>query len=581
MILNALVDYYRRLDADPSITISQMGYSRQKIAFIVVLTKEGKLVSVQDARQQKGKKLLPQQLIVPGGAKPSGQGLNPCFLWDNTGYMLGHKTDDTNPLRTLQTHEAFRERHLELESEVNDKQFSVVCKFLKNWDPADAPREDLDEIGSGFGVFRIEGKKEFVHQRRKVDAWWKEKLTQESQPEASEVGPCLITGKPSQLARLHEPKIKGVAGAQSSGASIVSFNFDASESYGKSQSFNAPVSESSAFEYGTALNYLLNSDQRLRVGDATTVFWTEKPSPIEGIFGQVFDTAGLEDDATKSAIFEILKSIASGQFPAELGDPKAKFFVLGLSPNAARISVRFWYQSTVEELTANIRLHFEDLSIAHRDHENPFPSAWLLLSQTARETKDIAPNLSGSLMRSVLQGTPYPHSLFAAVLRRIRADQNITYLRAAIIKAYLNRMTRTQNLLTGEISMEVNPDRPEPSYHMGRLFAELEKTQEDAIKGINDTIKDRYFGAASATPGSVFPRIIRLSQHHLGKLEKGTRVYHEKRIQEICTHIKSFPPHLNLNQQGLFALGYYHQRHEMFTKKAKPAEPESEMVATE
>jgi CRISPR-associated protein Csd1 len=492
--------------------------------------------------------------------------------------MLGYRIDDPKPKRTLQTFEAFRDKHLELEAEINDEHFSAACKFLKTWKPETAPAEKLDEIGTGFGVFRIEGETEYVHQRDKIDRWWKSQLAETASSDDVEMAQCLITGEQAPIARLHEPKIKGVAGAQSSGASIVSFNFDAGESYGKSQSFNSPVSEASAFYYGTALNFLLNSNQRLRIGDATTVFWTEKPSPIESIFGQVFDTAGVDDETTKSNVMAILTAISQGKFPDELGNANAKFFVLGLSPNAARISVRFWYQSTVGELVANIKQHFQDLEMAHGENDNPFPSAWLLLSQTARESKDVPPRLSGALLRSILQGHPYPHALFAAVLRRIRADQRIVYLRAAIIKAYLNRLTRNQNLLTGELSMELDKERPEPAYHMGRLFAELEKTQEDALKGINDTIKDRYFGAASATPSSVFPRIIRLSQHHLGKLPKGSRVYHERRIQEICSRIETFPPNLNLHQQGLFALGYYHQRHDIFTKKDEPVE---EPVAAE
>jgi len=575
MILPALTEYYKRLVADPDIEVSETGFSRQKIAFIVVVEKNGKLVDIQDARQQKGTKLVPQMMIVPGGAKPSGQGINPCFLWDNSAYMLGYKPGDDKPDRTLQTCEAFRNRHLDLEKDIGDEQFTAVCMFLKTWNPANEIAKKLDEIGTGFGVFRVQGETGFVHERPKIKQWWLSRLNN-TDTSGEIVAQCLITGELAAIARVHEPKIKGVGGAQSSGASIVSFNFDAAESYGRSQSYNAPVSGQATFAYCVALNRLLDSPQRLRIGDTTTVYWTEKPSPIEDIFGRVMDSNSAEDGATRTQLHSIMNLIRQGGYPNEFGKPDVPFFVLGLSPNAARISVRFWYESTVGEMVEKLHLHFSDLQIAGSDRDQEFPAAWQLLNQTARESKDIPPMLAGALMRSILNGTPYPEAMFAAILRRIRADRRVVYLRVAFIKAFLNRFTRQRNLLKKEIDMALDAERPETAYHLGRLFAELEKTQEDALKGINDTIKDKYFGAASATPGSVFPRLIRLSQHHLGKLGKGSRIWHETRIQEICSRFDRFPSNLNLYDQGLFALGYYHQRQEMFVKKDKPESHEAE-----
>ena len=569
MILQALVDFYRRLQDDAERRVAEFGYSQQKITFEVVLNDDGSLHQVEDARREEGKKMVPRPLVVPGGAKPSGSGINPCFLWDNTGYMLGYKPDNDKPERTRETYEAFRDRHLALKTEIDDPEFAAVCNFLQSWNPDDAEsHEVLKETTSGFGVFRIRGRKHRVHETEAVDAWWRTQLAVEAEGD-SITGQCLVTGGTAPLARLHEPKIKGVRGAQSSGAALVSFNFDAATSYGKDQSINSPVSERAAFEYCTALNALLQpgSNQCLQIGDATTVFWTEKPTQAERVFGRLLEPTGVEDEATKSKLRDTLKQIATGGYPPELGDQRVKFFILGLSPNAARVSIRFWHVSTLGGMVENLRRHFSDLALIRASDRDPeFPAVWQLLRETAREAKDIPPLLSGALMRAILTGTPYPDVLAGALLRRIRTDGRVNYLRCAAIKAWLHRNVHHPNVQ--EIAMSLDTDRPEPAYQLGRLFAVLEKSQEDALTGLNATIKDRYFSSASSTPASVFPRLIRLNQHHLGKLETGPKIFHEKRIQEICGRIDEFPSHMNLRDQGLFAIGYYHQRQDFFTKKS-------------
>ncbi|REJ86638.1 MAG: type I-C CRISPR-associated protein Cas8c/Csd1 [Planctomycetota bacterium] len=580
MILQALCAYYDRLKDDPQTGIAEFGYSVQKISFEVVLNDDGSLHAIEDARQQDGKNLISQSLIMPGGAKPSGSGINPCFLWDNTGYMLGFKPDDTKPERTAQTFEAFREKHLALQDSIDDPEFVAVCRFLTDWNPAEAPSHDvLNEIGGGFGVFRIRGQKHRVHERDAVQNWWREQLAAQGAEDAA-LGQCLITGETGPLARLHEPKVKGVRGAQSSGAALVSFNFDAATSYGKEQSVNSPVSQQAAFQYCTALNMLLQSgsQQRIQIGDGTTVFWTEQPTAAESFMGMVLGGPATEDEALLSQLNALLKAIAAGNRPPELGDPDTRFFILGLSPNAARISIRFWHVSTLGQMVEHLRMHFSDLAIVRsRDRDPEFPYIWQLLRETARESKDVPPQLSGVLMRAIVTGTLYPDALASAVIRRIRADREMNYLRAAILKAWLTRHSRfDSHPLDKEIATMLDVERSEPAYHMGRLFAALEKAQEDALKGINATIKDRYFGAASATPGSVFPRLIRLSQHHLAKLETGAKIHRERNIQEICGRINEFPSHLNLRDQGLFAIGYYHQRQDFFTKKLAPESPSDE-----
>jgi len=570
MILSSLANLYDRLADDPNVDLARHGFSQQKVAFAVVLNPDGTLFQIQPVGTESKGKRINESMVLLGSAKPSGSGINPCLLWDNMAYMLGYKVDDEKPERTLKSFEAFRDKHIELEAVIDDEQFGIVCKFLKSWSPASsADCPGIKDIGTGFGVFKIRNVNEYVHNRPKVLAWWKSQSSS-SDAKGELIGQCLVTGESGALARLHEPKIKGVVGAQSAGASIVAFNFTSVDSYGKQQSFNSPVSESIAFKYANSLNYLLASRRRFQLGDTTVIYWTEKPSPVEDIFGRLISDRS-EDSEVNDELQGILKSIVVGGFPAELDDPNTPFYMLGLSPNASRISIRFWHESTVKQLTDALASHFRDLTLVHSNRDNDFPLAWQLLRETARETKDIAPLLAGGLMRAMLDpNVNYPSALYQAMLRRMRADRRVAYLRCAVLKAYLNRSHQLQR----NLDMALDEDRPETAYHLGRLFAALEKTQEDALK-INDTIKDRFYGAASATPASVFPRLIRLSQHHVGKLEKKYRIPAEKRFQAICGKLDTFPSNLDLTGQGLFALGYYHQRQDFFTKKTddSPVEP--------
>lgn len=572
MILQALNQYYERLADDPQVEIAPFGFSRQQIAFCVTLNADGSLHAIEDIRDASGKKPAPRSLVVLGNAKPSGSGINPGFLWDNTAYMLGYKADDDKPKRTADSFEAFRQRHLDVDEAIGDPEFSAVCHFLKSWQPVNAAEhKSLIDIATGFGVFRIRAANHYVHEQKAVRSWWQNQIKAADSKASDNVGQCLVSGAFEPLARLHEPKIKGVWGAQSAGAAIVSFNLDAFESYGKQQSLNSPVSERAAFQYCTALNHLLRSGspQRIQLGDASVIFWTAKPTEAENILPWVFDpTKTAEDEALKKKTHATLEQVAKGSYPGDWEDPQTPFYVLGLSPNAARVAVRFWWCSTLKDVLRNLQRHFADLQIIRSERDPQFPALWQLLRETSRESKDIPPLLAGALLRAVLTGSPYPSMLFSSIVRRTRADQEISYMRAAILKAYLNRNTCCGiHPLKQEIHMSLDPDRPEPSYHIGRFFAELEKAQEEALPGLNATIKDRYFSAASATPNIVFPRLIRLSQHHLGKLEVNKRVYREKRIQEILAKINQFPAHLNLQHQGLFAIGYYHQRQDIYSKK--------------
>ncbi len=565
MILQKLCEYYDRLADDPNVALPRPGFTQQNISYEVVLEVDGTLHDIVDIRDTTGRSPRPKSMPVPGGAKPSGSGINANFIWDRTDYMLGFKADDEKPDRTAKAFEAFRQRHLDAEPHINSPPYKALCTFLRSWSVDRAEQYPaLADVSGMFGVFRLRGEQRYFHEDSAIQTFALRAQTDDSDTPA---GQCLVTGQTEPIARLHEPKIKGVVGANTAGAPIVSFNFDATESYGKQSSYNAPVGESVAFKYCTALNYLLARDsaQKVLIGGDTVVCWTDKPTPFETMFGQIVN-GGVEDEGQREKVIHLLKAIVAGGSAADLGPADTKFYILGLSglsPNVGRVSVRFWHQSTVGQMQKQLAEHHRELAITHSQYDSDILFLWQLLRETARESKDIPPLLAGAMMRAVLTGQNYPDAMYHAIGRRIQADRNINYARAAFIKAYLTRNHHK------EITVSLNPDRPEPAYQLGRLFAVLEKSQQDALgKSLNATIKDRYFGAASSTPASVFPRLIRLNQHHMRKLEGGIRVISEKRMQAIVDRIDCFPAHLNMTDQGLFALGYYHQRQDLFTKRS-------------
>jgi len=367
VILEALARHYDRLAADPDSDIAPFGFSRQKIGFAVVLNPDGQLHAIQPLTDDSSGKPRAIELVVPGQAKPSGQGLNPCLLWDNPTYLLGYTPEGRDPDWVAQRFEAFRDRHLALQDEIKDDAFTVVCSFLKQWTPdtladrPDAERETLDK--PGFGVFQLRTQNAFVHDAPAVKAYWLSQLDGPSSSDeadindaASATARCLVTGEPAPIARLHEPKIKGVAGGQSSGTTLVSFNERAYDSLGKSQGQNAPVSEKIAFAYATALNRLLADDQhRVQLGDTTCVFWaeateSEAPDALAEALG-VWAAAAKKDtgQATRSKLADFLERFRRGQDPADtaaLEHADAPFYILGLAPNAARLSVRFFHPCT-------------------------------------------------------------------------------------------------------------------------------------------------------------------------------------------------------------------------------------------
>jgi len=595
MILKELDELYKRLVANGE-HVPRRGWSLQKTGYRIVLRPDGTLVRMEDAREavtevKKAKKgsgkgdttvtrLVPPQKLVPGGAHPSGSGVSPGFLWDNPAYLLGCVQAKE---RALEYFSALKKKHLEFEKEINSPAFSAVCRFLEQWNPEECEnlcREGIFRDKSMLqsnGVFRVlGGESTYVHEDPAVVEWWQKggAARWKGEKEDSETeGLCLVRGETLPLARLHEPNIQGVLNAQSSGAKLVSFNCDAFTSYGKEQGLNSPVSEEAAFSYCNALNYLLQRrKQRFQLADATMVFWTDAPpqqaEEWECMFATVIDPKPLDaqdDELVKRVSDRLDRIVHAHPFTPEERQAafSGRFFILGLSPNASRLSVRFFMESTMDELVDRLVNHFEAMRLQPRGGSFQDPeliSPFMILRETARESKDIPPLYSRALMKAILLQTPYPDGVALAILRRIRADRYVNYVRCAYLKAWLSRKK-----IHYTIQPMLDTSNTQPGYVLGRLLAVLQKTQEDALPDLKRTIVDSFYGSASISPRSVFPRVLRMHVHHLDKLSEGAKVNRKKLVQTICAQLQQFPAHLNPEQQGLFALGYYHQMQELYT----------------
>lgn len=574
MILQALHDYYRRkmADPEPARRLPAFGFEDKEIPFVVELAPSGALVAIKDTRIGDGKKKRAACYLVPKGVKKTS-GVAANLLWDTAEYAVGLDTKD-KPERVAKQHEAFRARLDGLPDAAQVDAGAIAVRAFLAGKPLDALSGDplWEEIRSTNPVltFRLVSDSDLVCQRPAIA----QAVPQGDDGEHDAAQSiCLVTGEHRSTERLHTA-IKGVWGAQTSGANIVSFNLDAFNSFGKAQGANAPVSVQAAFAYTTALNHLLakGSQQRIQVGDASTVFWAQMQDEVEDVFAQVFGEPD-DPDARTGQIKALLDAIHSGKFDGGRGENM--FYVLGLAPNAARIAVRSWHAAPVVEIAQRIRAWFDDLAVARAPHDPEYPGLFRLLAAVSVQGKadNIPPKLGGDVMRSILTGGPFPAMWLNAAVQRCRSERQVTYLRGAAIKACLNRSIR-RNDNEKEFQPMLDPSNTNTAYRLGRLFAVLEKIQEQASPGLNATIRDRYYGAASTTPVTVFTSLLRLKNAHVKKLSDGQVVWFEKQLGEVLGEIDEFPAHLTLPDQGRFALGYYHQRQAFFTKHA------SEPIAT-
>lgn len=585
MILGALANYYDRLAADPGSGIPAIGYSHEQISYALVLSHDGQPLYFQSLLNTSGKTPRPRRLEVPLTERTSG--IRAKFLWDNTSYVLGHSARSK---RVAQEHASFLALHEKLLANEEDAGLRAVLLFLRSWKPEDfAKLGSTDDVTDTNIVFRLDGELDFIHDRQAARAIWEREFAAQSTRQSV----CLLSGQYGPIADLH-PAIKGVRDAQSSGAYIVSFNASAFTSYGKDSGANAPVSADKTFAYTLTLNHLLRGGpqnrQKAQIADSTTVFWAEAGKPEEASFAEALGHAVLSDAALDEGerieIESVLREIAKGTpletIKPEFNSKDTRFYVLGLSPNAARIAVRFWQANSFDNFAENFRQHFLDLKIEPLPWKTA-PSVWRLLLETAvqRKPANIPPTLGGAVTRGILTGTRYPHSLFSQILMRLRADaspeasrRDVLGLRVAILKACLVRHMREidKSKIEEDYLVSLNREEMNPAYRLGRLFAVLENTQRAALGNINATIRDRFYGSASATPAAVFPMLIRNANNHLAGLRKGRGAewvkdpakaggWYQKEIGSILEGLgPAFPRSFTIEDQGRFAIGYYHQR---------------------
>ena len=575
MILQALTEYYKTLTDQGE--ISPPGWGEVKVSYALCIGADGTLEQVVPVQteQTKGKKtvLAPQLMRLPAPVKRSS-GVSANFLCDNASYLLGVTDNDERIQRTLTCFQACKALHEELLEGVDSPAARAVLAYFRSWQPEQAASHSAlfpcwEELMAGGNlVFRYDGA--FVHEDEPVRQAW------DSHYQAEGEGPqmiCLVTGERSPVENIH-PSIKNVQGAQSSGAALVSFNAPAFCSYGKEQNYNAPTSKYAAFAYTTALNHLLADREHVyRMGDATVVCWARNGGDVyQNIFGAAFFGQG--PTYTLTDLQGALKNLCMGnavELDGEQLDPNMEFYILGLSPNAARLSVRFFLRNTFGAFLRNAQAHQQRLEIVKPAYDKfDTISMWKLLNETVNQNsreKTPAPNMSGEVLRAILTDTRYPATLLNGVTLRIRAEHSMTRGRAAILKAYYLK-NRHPDVPKEVLTVSLNSDSTNVPYNLGRLFSLLEAVQTAANPGINATIKDKYFNSASATPAIVFPVLVNLAQKHLKKLDGGLRTHYDKQITALISKLgESYPPRMNLPQQGCFQLGYYHQTQSRFEKK--------------
>lgn len=572
MILQALTRLYEDLEARGE--ISRSGWGPAKISYALCIGEDGTLEQVipQLEEQKAGKKTTwrPKGMNLPAAVKRT-VGIDPNFLWDNSSYLLGIDSKG-KPERTLQCFQACRELHHKILDGVDSPAAAAILCFFDRWDPGcarshPALQDEMENLLSGGNlVFRVKG--QFAQDDPAIQAAWQSHYDGKE----GEQMPCLVTGKLDVVEATH-PSISGVAGAQSSGAALVSFNAPAFCSYGREQNYNAPVGKYAAFAYTSALNHLLADRENVqRIGDTTVVCWAEggEPAYRPVMLGALFGTE--QPEWTEKDLRAAVRRLAEGKPVEERGlDPQRPFYILGLAPNAARLSVRFFFRDTFGNLMKNINAHHERMEIVRPSYD-PYETIplWAMLRETVNlntRDKDPSPVMAGATARAIFTGAPYPAALMEAVMLRIRAERNITRGRAAILKAYYLKNPH-RDCPEEVLTVSLNENSTNIPYTLGRLFSVYEAVQQQANPGINSTIKDKYFNGASSTPATIFPVLDNLYQKHLRKLKGGLRVFYDKQVMELKGVLgEEYPLRMSLPQQGSFNLGYYHQTQKRFEKK--------------
>ena len=572
MILQALVQHYENLAGQDK--VSKPGWCHAKVSYLIDLKEDGTIKEIIPLKreEERGKKKVwvSETICVPEMVTRSS-GVSSNFLCDNVKYFLGIDADGTGQ-RVIECFQAAKARHLSILKDSESMMAKAICRYFEHWNPETAQenpvvKEHWEELNDGGNlIFGMGG--HYAQDDEQIKRIWEK---QQEQKEEGQVGTCLVTGQKTKIARIHRG-IKGVPGAQSSGAALVSFNAPAFESYGKEQSYNAPVGQYAEFAYTTALNYLLNQrEYRFPMGDSMVVFWAESgEQEYQRIFFSSLDPQPDNQEQIRK-VFENLKRGIWVDLEDINLDMNQRFYILCLAPNAARLSVRFFYQNSFGNILKNIEKHYSRMEIVRPSREN---RAYLGIRPMLMETvnqkskdKSPVPNMAAMVLKAVLSDDRYPASLYTDTLIRIRAEQEkVTCGRAAIIKAFLIQNYKWKK---GEYYMGLNEECKDPAYVLGRLFAVLEFVQKDAAdQNINTTIRDRYFNSACTAPALIFPTLLKLKNSHIKKLERKSL---RKKFEYECLvttlmekldmteETEGFPRCLSLEEQGKFMLGYYHQ----------------------
>ena len=579
MILRALVNYYEGLVQQEK--AAKQGWCQAKVSNAIELNEDGTIKTIISLKreEERGKKKVwvPELLYVPEMITRSS-GIASNFLCDNAKYFLGIDAEGIKP-RIIDCFYAAREKHLKILSGAEGKMAKAICLYFKNWNPEQAKEnpaveEHWEELNEGGNI---------IFTMRGIDAQDDDEIRNiwdglQIKESGGKQGVCLVTGQKAEIARIHRG-IKGVPGAQSSGAALVSFNAPAFESYGKEQSYNAPVGKYAEFAYTTALNYLLSQrEYRFPLGDSMVVFWAGSgKEEYQKTFLSWMNPQPDNQKEMKKVFGNLEKGLWVDLDDINL-DPNQPFYILCLAPNAARLSIRFFYQNSFGAIIKNISRHYHRMEIVKSSWvENEYLGVKKMLDETVNQKskdKTPVPNMSAMVLRAVLEDARYPESLYTDTLIRIRAEQgNITYGRSAIIKAFL---IKNRGWKEGENYMGLNEECKETSYILGRMFAVLESIQKDANPGIKATIRDRYFNSACATPASTFPILIKLKNSHIKKIDRESvsgKIYYEKLLTDLMGKLDvseenaGIPKRLSLEEQGKFMLGYYHQMQKKYEKK--------------
>lgn len=589
MIINALSEYYRLLAEDEKSNVPPYYFSDETVKYCVVINKDGEIVDIESFDENK--KGIELRVPEHGGRTAVGK---PYFMCDKSQYIFGvekgKETDEQKENMKKSFKEAITLHNIVLK-DVKGESAKAIVNYFNNWDMSKTMGnkhvlehdKNKGKILTGINIiFRLEGHINYLHEDEEIKQCWIEycKIESEKKDKNDIFAICSVSGKYSKIKKVHT-SIKGLTSFEGkSQCALVTYNCDSFEFYNKKQGYNASIGEKVAFEYTTVLNRLIASPkQHIKLNKNTVVvFWASSTdNRYADLFGGLVmggNNNETEDKETIEGIKTFLEYTKNG-IPTEWDlDENTKFYILSLSSNLSRVSIRFFYSSSFGKICESVKQHYKDIEIENNFGEtqnNKVMPLWSLLNTTKRDKKPgtdskekLNPLLSGAMLKSVIQGAIYPQIILNAVIARIKAGDKVNRERAAVIKGFLNRKNRILNNRE-EINMSLNEESTNKAYILGRLFSVLEKVQKETLGKDAKTIKDSYFSSACSTPGIVFPRLLKLSQYHLSKIENYKGRY-EKNIQELADKINGFPKHLSVEEQGMFIIGYYHQNKKNYEK---------------